>query len=73
MARASTCDGDVASAVAANVFANAAGPATASATVADIAVVTCTTASVASLVIASQCQNIYKLLLTAPHLKEWRS
>ena len=73
MARASTCDGDVASAVAANVFANTAGPATASATVADIAVVTCTTAFVASPVIVSQCQNISKLRVTAPHLKEWRS
>ena len=79
IARASTCDGDVAAAVAAKLFATAAGPATASATVAaafavaDAAVVTCTTAFVASLVIVSQCQNIYKLLLTAPHLKEWRS
>ena len=79
IARASTCDGDVAAAVAAKLFATAAGPATASATVAaafavaDAAVVTCTIAFVASLVIVSQCQNIYKLLLTAPHLKEWRS
>ena len=79
IARASTCDGDVAAAVAAKLFATAAGPATASATVAaafavaDAAVVTCTIAFVASLVIVSQCQNIYKLRVTAPHLKEWRS